>query len=276
LAQSKVPGAPSNAPPRTDVTTKAEDIANNVGAFFDNADMWSNYVRQEKISTRLTDYLNQIGAKPTAGEIHIFYVQALIRDNGSVNLEDFQYLANGKSVEDALRESFAVENAPGSERLDAKPLSANLVGIFVTATPEDGKFVIRGGPLSKEFSQKIRQEGFALHDKRAKDLAEAQRIEGIRQKRAANHAAGDVEAHRQLQVARERGPPRSGVELSGSGPPSAKPPDLKVYLPPTKSGSQSAASPAVPLQSLPVAHPPVKFNQPPPRLHRRHRALAQL
>ena len=201
-AQSKIPGAPSNAPPRADVTSKGEGIADKVGAVFDNVDMWSSYFRQEKISDRLTDYLNQIGAKPAVGEVHVFYVQALTDDNGSVDLEDFQYLANGKTVEDALRKFFAVEHAPGTEdRIDPTPNGTKLVGIYVTATSEDGKFVIRGGPLSKEYYQKLRQEGLALRDKRAKDLAEAQRIEAIRQKRSANHAAGDAEAHRQLNVA---------------------------------------------------------------------------
>lgn len=114
-AQSKIPGAPSNAPPRvTDATGHAEGIADKIEAVFQNVQMLADYVRQEKIAKRLEDYLKQMGAKPTPGEIHLFHVRALIYDSGYVELKDFQYLTKGKTVEDALRESFTLDNAPAS------------------------------------------------------------------------------------------------------------------------------------------------------------------
>jgi hypothetical protein len=258
-AQSKISGAPSNAPPRvTDVTDHAESIGDKVEVVFENINLVANYLREEKIRNRLEDYLNQIGAKPTAGEVHIFHVQALMNDTNVVDLKDFQYLTNGKTSEDALRESFAIEGAPGNEdRLYGVPQGSRLVGIYVTATPEGGKFAIRGGTLSKEYYQKIRQEGLALRDKRAKERAEAERIESIRQQRAATHAASDPAAHAQLKRDISRGPLPPGPALFPSGPPAMSSPT--TYLPPTRSGPQTTVTPMAP---SPAAHPPVPFNQP--------------
>ncbi len=260
LAQSTIPGAPSNAPPRVTVTGRADGIADKVETFFENVNMWANHIRQEKIKGRLENYLNQIGAKPTPGEVHIFFVQALTNDSGYVELTDFQYLTYGKTAEDALRESFTLEHSPGTEdRLDATRSGMRLAGIYVTATPEDGKFAIRGGSLSRDYYEKIRQEGLALRDKRAKERSEAERIEAIRKKRAATHAASDASAHAQLKRDIERGPLPPGPALFPPGPPSDTAPP--VYLPPTQTGSQPTATPA---PSQPSAHPRVPFDKPAP------------
>ncbi|ANY85546.1 hypothetical protein BB934_45860 (plasmid) [Microvirga ossetica] len=263
LAQSRIPGAPSNAPPiGVDVTGRAEGIADTIENIFDNVNLWTSHFREEKIKGRLGDYLGRIGAKPTSGEIHLFYVQALV-GNGSVELRDFQYLTHGKTYEDALRESFALENAPGTEdRLEGTRPGTRLEGIYVSATPQDGNFAIRAGSLSKDYYQKIRQEGFALRDRRAKELAEAQRIQAIRQQRAATHAASDPAAAKQLRDARAKGPPRSGVEIEASRPsPHAA---RTVYLPPTRSGPSNPQPTIAPALTSPPAHPRVPFNQPPP------------
>lgn len=260
-AQSRIPGAPSNAPPiGVDVTGRAEDIGDKIQNVFENVDMVANYVRGERINTRLSEYLTQMGAKPTLGQIHLFYVQALVREDGQIDdLVDFQYLTQGKTTVDALRESFALETAPGTEdRIDPTRSGTRLEGIYVTARSDGGKFAFTGGSLTKDFYWKIRQEGLALRDQRTKERAEAERIERIKAQRRASHAANDEAAKENLRRDRARGPLPPGP---ASFPPGA-PPDRAspIGLPPTRTGPRPDAD--APSLTPPAAHPRVRFDHP--------------
>lgn len=263
LAQSEIPGAPSNAPPRVkDVTARAEGIGDKIEAIFFNVEIAENYFREEKIKNRLNGYLDQIGAKPGAGETHIFYVQALVANGRVTELKDFQYLTNGKTGEDALRESFTIDKSPGTEdrlnAVDGATKGARLVGLYVTASPEEGKFAIRGMSFTPDYYQKIQKEGLALREQRAKARAEEERIRAIRQQRAATHAANDQAARAQLQRDLARGPLPPGPAMFPPGPPSSGLPT--IYLPPTTSAAQPSLAPT---PSAPVAHPAVPFDPPP-------------
>lgn len=270
-AQSTIPGAPSNAPARTtvDVVQKADDISDRIETVRENFDMLANYLREQKIEDSLGKYLNRIGAEPSANQVHIFYVQAYMTDSGAVYLKDYQYLTNGKTGEDALRESFTVEHAPGTEdRLESVPAGQKLVGIYVTATSENStSFSVRGITMDKEYYQKIRKEGLELRSTRAAARAEALRIADIRMARIAAHAAGEARARENFARDILRGPPRSGVEIEQTGP-------LRDFNNPVFGSSMIfQPSPTVgPSQApqfdplmVPVAHPAIKFDQPPPQ-----------
>lgn len=261
--QSKIPGAPSNAPKiGVDVTGHAEGIGDKIEAVFFNIDMVATYLREEKIKGHLAEYLREIGAKPTPGEVHLFYVQALLNDSGNVvELRDYQYLTHGKTTVDAIRESFTLEGAPGTEdKLHAILPGTRLAGVYVSAHPNGDGYIIIGGSLTKEFYQKIRQEGLALRETRAKERAEAERIQEKRQQMAATHSANDGAAHAQLARDTAKGPLPPGPALFPSEVPQL---GSTVYLPPTKSGPMVNAGPAQ-APTKPAVHPPVKFSPPPP------------
>lgn len=222
--------------------------------------MYTNYMRQEQIKGTLERYLTQIDAKPTAGQVQLFYVQALVGDKGYVELKDFQYLTHGKTTVDAMRESFALGGAPGTEdRLDRTGPGMRLEGIYVTAYPEGEKFEIRGGPLTKDFYAKIHQEGMALRDQRAKERAEAQRIQALRDKHVSDYAAGDPAARARLQRDLARKPLPPGPVIFPSGAPAGR--GDATSMTPTRSGPQPTMT-ATPFPSVPIAHPRVPFNAP--------------
>jgi hypothetical protein len=129
LAQN---GVGHSTPPflLANATDRADGIAEKIETFFENVNLWASDFREKTIQKQLEDYLNRIGAGPTAGEVHIFYVQAFTNDQGVVSLNDFQYLTHGKTSAAALRESFTLEHAPGTEaRLVGVPNGMRLVGI---------------------------------------------------------------------------------------------------------------------------------------------------
>ncbi|SEH88718.1 hypothetical protein SAMN02799636_04289 [Methylobacterium sp. 275MFSha3.1] len=205
FAQSKIPGAPSNAPPRVDLSGRADGIADKIENVFENINMVANFVREAQIKNTILSYLNDNGIKPEARDVHVFYVRAETNDSNAVYLKDYQYLAKGKGYSDAMRESFAVEDAPGTvDRLDAVRKGMHIIGIYVTASSENGQFEIRGGSLSGEQYNKFRTEGLALRDERAKEKIESDRIQRIRQERAATHSSGQQRAVNEINRANER------------------------------------------------------------------------
>ncbi|MGV4796303.1 hypothetical protein [Rhizobium sp. F40D2] len=261
LAESKF-AMPSAAPKiGVDVTGRAEDIGDKIEAVFFNIDMVATYLREEKIKGRLGDYLKEIGAKPTPGEVHLFYIQSLVDANGNVvELRDFQYLTHGKTTVDAIKESFTLEDAPGTQdRIDPLLPGTRLEGIYVSAHSDSDGYIIRGGSLNKDFYQKIRAEGLVLREQRAKDRAETKRLEEKLQKLRGAHAASDASAKAQLERDRARGPLPPGPALFPPGPPAGSP---TVYLPPTKT-DQASNMEIGPLINPPAAHPRVPFNPPP-------------
>lgn len=260
-AQSKYP-MPSAAPKiGVDVTGRAEGIEDKVETTFANIDMAGSYRTQERIKNRLGEYLKKIGAVPTSGQVHVFYVQATMNAQGRIiGLKDFQYLTHGKTTIDAIRESFTLDGAPGVQaRMYNLKTGTSLAGIYVSAHPNGDGFIIRGGSLTPAFYQKIREEGLAIRDTRQKERAETKRIEEKRQQLVTAHAATDDEARRRLERDLNRPPLPPGPALSSAedlGAPSV------IYLPPTRVDSAPVMS-VSPTTSAPTAHPPVSFDQSP-------------
>lgn len=261
FAQSRYP-MPSAAPKiGVDPTERAEGIEEKIETIFANIDMFENYRRQSTIEERLVSYLEEIGAKPTPGQVHLFYVQATVNAHGKITgLKDFQYLSHAKNTVDAIRESFTLEGAPGAHaRMYSLKTGATLAGIYVSAHPEGSKYIITGGSLTPAFYQKIRNEGLALREAREKQRAEEKRIADKRENLATAHAAGHQKAVDQYVRDVSRGPLPPGPALSSAGDMTGAP---TVYLPPTRGGSAPAAQVA-PTITPPAAHPPVLFDSAP-------------
>ena len=255
--------------PERNANARAEATADRVEAIFSNADMLGDYFRQNKIDRRLAAYLEEIGATPTPHQVHVFYVQAIVNAQGRVTqLKDFQYLTHGRTTVDAIRESFTLEGAPGVQsRMYNLKTGTNLIGIYVSAHPEDNKFVIRGGPLTPAFYQEIREEGQALRVAREKERTEARRIEQKREELAAAYRRTHQEAINNLVADLRKSPLPPGPALSSSQPLSAYPP--VVYPPPPQTGS-ALDRPITDTLLPPAAHPPVIFEQAPAPHVERH------
>ncbi|SCY80801.1 hypothetical protein [Paracoccus tibetensis] len=249
---------------------RAGAVADRVEAVFLNASMISDYLRQNQIKDRLESYLKEIGARPKFGEVHVFYVQATMNGQGAITeVKDFQYLTYGKTTVDAIRESFALDGAPGEQpTIYSLNSETKIVGIYVSAYPGSNGFTITGGPLTPRFYHRIRSEGLALRDERDKKRAEAKRIgEKLEQLRAA-HRSSHQQAIENIARDRRGSPLPSGPALSSSGLLDA---DSQIYLPPTQTGTARGMN-ITPRPLSRAAHPPVRFDRapaPPVEMHHR-------
>lgn len=275
-AGSATPQSGSSAPSTTpqlppDTRGRMSGSASRARASIDIQKMAIEARLLSRVDSALKGYLNGLGATPAAGTTHIFYVR-VINTGNMVRLRNYQYLTAGRNSEDALREAFALENAP--ETQDEVDVTGAAGGFFVVDAV-DGMFQVRGLSYGTEWYEEIKREGLALRDKRAAERAEALRIQKLRKKNAAKQRSSEARAQRNLREDMARGLPRSGVEIGpgiggGLPAPGSKGGPIVRQQTQTAGGSPTVQPSAqrMPQQTLqmevPRPHRPVPFGSQPP------------
>jgi hypothetical protein len=218
---------------------------------------------ESKIESTLLDDLKKKGLTP-GSDTHLYFVRIFGNDSGYRELHSYQYLAKGKSFEDALRESFAQQHGRGSSDIleKAPPAGDKQWGVYFSAVPKDGSFTIMSEHLDKTYYDKIRSEGMDLRDKRAQeaadaakkaaaDAAEKERIQKLREHAVSTTKAGDAPARerlRQLQRVPNMGTAgrSDGSNISAASPSPGGGPGTTGTASPSSGGSPGTTGAASP------------------------------
>ena len=134
-------GVTQTPPMPPDVKGTVSAIGRQGSALIFNKKLIIDYMMLTRIENTLQEDLKEKGLTPGT-DTHIYYVRVFGNDGGQRELHSYQYLAKGKSTEEALREAFAQPNGRGSTDIlqEAPPQYDKEWDVYFTAVPKNGVF----------------------------------------------------------------------------------------------------------------------------------------